>query len=112
MATRQRLQPEHRRQQLIEVARELYAAGQSDAGFEEVAQLAGVQRSLLYRYFPGGRADLYQAVVEDSWRQLVTQVDTTPERPVTSKLPRNVAVFLDLAEAGNPALLVVWQSRH
>lgn len=111
--TTRRLAPEARRRQLVDVALELFAANaHDDVGLEDVAARADVQRSLLYRYFPGGKPDLYLAVVEEAWRRLVHRVDTDPSRPLDRKLPANVATFLDLGERVDPALRVAAQARR
>ena len=108
-----RLAPEARRRQLVDEALALFAAGGHDeVGLEHVAARAHVRRSLLYRYFPGGKPDLYLAVVEEAWRRLVEKVDTDAGRPLEHKLPDNVTVFLDLAERGDPAMAVLAQARR
>jgi AcrR family transcriptional regulator len=111
MSTARRLAPETRRAQLVDRALELFAAGgHQDVALDGVAQASGVRRSLLYRYFPGGKPDLYLAVVEEAWRRLVDRIDTDRGRPVEEKLPANVATFLDLAEAGDAAVRVLAQA--
>lgn len=108
-----RLAPEARRRQLVDTAFDLFAkSSYEDVSLDDVATEADVRRGLLYRYFPGGKPDLYLAVVEHAWARLVGLVDTDPVRPLKSKLPANVGIFLDLAERGDPALLVVAQSRR
>jgi AcrR family transcriptional regulator len=112
-STARRLAPAARREQLVDAALDVFAGAPFETvGLEDVAARAGVRRSLLYRYFPDGKADLHLAVVEEAWRRLVHRVDTDPSRPVDRKLPENVATFLDLAAAGDPALLVAAQARR
>lgn len=106
-----RLAPEARRNQLVGVGLELFAgAGHDDVGLDEVAAGAGVRRGLVYRYFRAGKPDLYLAIVEEAWGRLVALIDTDAARPLASKLPANVATFLDLAEAGDPAVRVLAQA--
>jgi AcrR family transcriptional regulator len=108
-----RLAPDARREQLVGAALEAFADGSYErVGLEEVAARADVARPLLYRYFPGGKPELFVAVLEEAWRRLVDQVDTGDGRPVTAKLPANVARFVGLAERSDPALRVVQQARH
>ncbi len=112
-APARRLAPEARRRQLVDTALTRFAAaGYEDVGLEEVASSASVRRSLLYRYFPGGKGDLYLAVVEEAWRRLMQMVDTDAGRPLERKLPDNVAMFLDLAERADPAMTVLAQARR
>ncbi|MFL5845382.1 MAG: TetR/AcrR family transcriptional regulator [Solirubrobacteraceae bacterium] len=111
--TQRRLPPAARREQLVDVALALFAESSYEAvGLEEVANAAGVRRSLLYRYFPDGKPDLYLAVVEEAWRRLVHRIDTDPSRPLERKLPENVATFLDLSASRDPALRVAGQARR
>jgi AcrR family transcriptional regulator len=50
---RQRLSPERRREQLLQIGARLFAEHPyEDVWIEEVAELAGVSRGLLYHYFP------------------------------------------------------------
>lgn len=67
-----RLSRQARREQLVAAAIPLVARrGPADLSLDEVAERAGVTRNLLYHYFPGGRSDLVNAVVDDAERQLV-----------------------------------------
>src|SRR5262249_12142148 len=108
-----RLVPEERRKQLVEVALELFARrNRNDVGLDDVAERAGVRRSLLYRYFPRGKDALSLAVVEEAWSRMVDLIDTDPDRPLKSKLPENVATFVTLADKGDPALRVLAKARR
>lgn len=63
-APRQRLDPEARRQLLLDAAEATFAdKGYPQTGLAEIAEAAGVSKTLLYHYFPDGRPELYQAVV-------------------------------------------------
>jgi AcrR family transcriptional regulator len=107
-----RLPPEERRQHLVETALSVFAAdgfAETDPG--DVAAAAGVGRPLIYHYFPGGKEDLYVAALELAWVQLVERLTVDPQRG-KSLLPANLAVYLDLAEAGDPAVALVRQSRR
>jgi AcrR family transcriptional regulator len=108
-----RLAPEVRRQQLLGVAIELFADRPYEAvGLEEVAGRAGVRRSLLYRYFPAGKPDLFLAAVEEAWRRLLGLLDTNPTRDLESKMPANVALFVGLADRDEPALWMLHRARY
>ena len=107
-----RLPPEQRRQHLVETALSTFAtSGFADTDPGDIASAAGVGRPLIYHYFPGGKEDLYVAALELAWSQLVEQLTVDPQRG-ESLLPANLAVFLDLAEAGDPAVTLVRQSRR
>jgi AcrR family transcriptional regulator len=63
---------------LVRAARELFAArGYADVGTEEIVQAAGVTRGALYHHFPGGKEQLFQAVL--------VQVSVEMTREVMSK---------------------------
>ncbi|HEY1511594.1 MAG TPA: TetR/AcrR family transcriptional regulator [Solirubrobacteraceae bacterium] len=63
---------------LVRAARELFAArGYAGVGTEEIVQAAGVTRGALYHHFPGGKEQLFQAVL--------VQVSVEMTREVMSK---------------------------
>ena len=67
----QRLSPAERRELLIDAAERTFAdRGYTQAGLAEVAEVAGVSKTLLYHYFPDGRPELYREVMD----RLVDQV--------------------------------------
>ncbi len=69
-ATRQRLSPEARRKQLIELAMEVFASqGIERAGHTEIAKLAGVSTATVFNYFPT-RDDLVVAVLGEIRKQV------------------------------------------
>lgn len=60
-----RLRPEDRRTEIIRAARGVFLdAGYDGAALAEVAAAGEVSRGSIYRYFPSGRADLAEAVIE------------------------------------------------
>ncbi|MDI9916529.1 TetR/AcrR family transcriptional regulator [Rhodococcus sp. IEGM 1379] len=65
MATpRRRLDREQRRTQLLDIGTQLFAdRSYEDVWIEEVAEIAGVSRGLMYHYFPTKR-DFFAAIVE------------------------------------------------
>lgn len=63
---RVRKSPEARRAEIVTVARGVFAEnGYSDAGLADVASAAHVSKGLLYHYFPDGRPQLVESVIED-----------------------------------------------
>jgi len=74
-ATRQRLAPAQRRQQIIDAARVLYSdRAYDDVSTSELAEAAGVARGLINHYF-GDKRELFLAVMRESILM--------PERPLT-----------------------------
>src|SRR3989442_7610557 len=69
-----RLPAPRRRHQLLDVARELFAAGGFHAtSMDEVAEAAGVTKPVLYQHFPSKRA-LYRELLEDVGRRLLGDI--------------------------------------
>ena len=65
MATRRQEDKEKRRQEIVAVAAELFAAqGLENVSFGDVAKKAGTSRSLVYFYFPNKESLLLAAVLE------------------------------------------------
>lgn len=83
---RNRLPVDERRQQLLELATELFAERTyEEISVDEIAQAAGISKGLLYHYFPGKRA-FYVAAVRHAARQLLDETDVE----VTAGGPPNV----------------------
>jgi AcrR family transcriptional regulator len=71
-----------RRAQLLDVARDVLAAGgPSEGGMADVAQAAGVSPGLLYHYFPGGRAELVEALARRFLDDLCDRVAVAANLP-------------------------------
>jgi AcrR family transcriptional regulator len=73
--------------------------GPLDLSLDEVADRAGVTRNLLYHYFPGGRADLVAAAVEEAERQLLPAWAPARAQPDPEALSEAVARVFDHALA-------------
>ncbi len=107
-----RLPPAERRRHLVAVALEAFAErGYAGTELADVAAAAGVGRPLLYHYFEGGKEDLYVAVLERAWGDLTARLEVDPERG-RSMLATNLPAYLDLIEAGDPAVAVIRGSRR
>ncbi|MEV8094139.1 helix-turn-helix domain-containing protein [Kitasatospora sp. NPDC085879] len=66
-----RLPVEQRREQLISVALELFSSRPpEEVGLDDVAQAAGASRPLVYRYFAGGKQQLYEAALRSAAEEL------------------------------------------
>jgi AcrR family transcriptional regulator len=104
-----RLSVEERRGQLITTALVLFAhSAPEDVSLDDVAAAAGVSRPLVYRYFPGGKQQLYEAALgsaADELRQCFAEPQTGPlSRRLSRALDRYLA-FVDGHDAGFSALL-------
>ena len=63
---------------LIRVARQLFSAGYDNVSTPEIVRAAEVTRGALYHHFPDKQA-LFEAVVDDVARDLVTAINTAAE---------------------------------
>lgn len=104
-----RLSVEERRGQLLEAALSLFAhSAPEDVSLDDVAEAAGVSRPLVYRYFPGGKQQLYEAALTSAADELRTCFDEPHEGPLLPRLSRAVdryLAFVDQHDAGFSALL-------
>jgi len=104
-----RLRVEERRSQLLDTALRLFAQHPpEDVSLDDVAVAAGVSRPLVYRYFPGGKQQLYEAALRSAADELKQCFDEPLEGP---RIPRLVRVldrylaFVDEHDIGFSALL-------
>ncbi|WP_431042245.1 TetR/AcrR family transcriptional regulator [Streptomyces sp. P1-3] len=87
-----RLSVEERRAQLISVALTLFAErAPEDVSLDDVATAAGASRPLVYRYFPGGKQQLYEAAL----RSAVDELELCFAEPQTGPLTRRLTRALD-----------------
>ncbi|HET8619126.1 MAG TPA: TetR/AcrR family transcriptional regulator [Acidimicrobiales bacterium] len=112
-----RLAPEERKALLVAAAEETFATrGYTQAGLAEVANLAGVSKTLLYHYFPDGRPELYREVMERLVGEVVESVQsalrtpTTTERRLAALVSALLAYFEDRPDAYRLLILEPWGS--
>ncbi|MFC4493711.1 TetR/AcrR family transcriptional regulator [Streptomyces ovatisporus] len=104
-----RLTVDQRRSQLISTALRLFAHNPpEDVSLDDVAAEAGVSRPLVYRYFPGGKQQLYEAALRSAADELEQCFAEEQTGPLTSRLTRALdryLAFVDEHDAGFMALL-------
>ncbi|MET8828249.1 helix-turn-helix domain-containing protein [Streptomyces sp. NPDC004610] len=104
-----RLSVEARRAQLLTAALTLFALrAPEDVSLDDVAEAAGVSRPLVYRYFPGGKQQLYEAALRSAADELEHCFDEPRVGPLLSRLSRALdryLAFVDGHDAGFSALL-------
>ncbi|POX55628.1 TetR family transcriptional regulator [Streptomyces sp. Ru71] len=104
-----RLSVEERRSQLLTAALSLFAhRAPEDVSLDDVAEAAGVSRPLVYRYFPGGKQQLYEAALRSAAEQLQLCFAEPHEGPLLTRLSRALdryLAFVDEHDAGFSALL-------
>jgi len=98
MATRTRLSREARQDQLLELGAELFAdRSYEDVHIEELSEVAGVSRGLLYHYFPTKRAFFAAMVRRESSRMREL---TAPDEslPILERLRHGIETYLDYCQ--------------
>ncbi|GAA0930714.1 TetR/AcrR family transcriptional regulator [Streptomyces thermoalcalitolerans] len=104
-----RLSVEERRAQLLDAALSLFAQRvPEEVSLDDVAEAAGVSRPLVYRYFPGGKQQLYEAALRSAAEELRHCLDEPHEGPPLSRLARvldRYLAFVDQHATGFTALL-------
>lgn len=104
-----RLGVEERRRQLLGAALSLFAhRAPEDVSLDDVAEAAGVSRPLVYRYFPGGKQQLYEAALGSAADELKLCFAEPQTGPLTRRLTRALdryLAFVDQHDAGFSALL-------
>ncbi len=100
MAKRQRLSAAERRDQLLSVAREVFAEhGYEATTIEEVAQRAGVSKPIVYEHF-GAKEGLYAAIVDREMDNLVGRVSVViAEGPPRERFESAVLAFMTYVKA-------------
>ncbi|MGA8987074.1 helix-turn-helix domain-containing protein [Aeromicrobium sp.] len=96
-ATRQRLAPAERRQQIIEAARVLYSERPFDAvSTGELAEAAGVARGLINHYF-GDKRELFLEVMRESILMPERPLDGLDGKPLQERARLTMDWILDAA---------------
>jgi AcrR family transcriptional regulator len=84
--TGRRLEPQQRREQLLDVGAAMFAEkGYEDVLIEDIAARAGVSRALLYHYFPSKR-DLYVTIFKRASNRLLAHANLDPQLPLADQL--------------------------
>src|SRR6478609_611102 len=105
--TQRRLAPEARRSQIVDAARTLFAERPyGTVTTADVADAAGVARSLVHHYFDGIRG-VFMAVVAQGGAELADVRTAGPETPLDERLAHNVAAGLDVVDRNRETWLAV-----
>ncbi|MFD8232433.1 TetR/AcrR family transcriptional regulator [Streptomyces sp. NPDC059696] len=97
--TRRRLSTQERREQLLSVGARLFSESPyDDVWIEQVAEIAGVSRGLLYHYFPTKR-EFFAAVVERESERMLRMTAAVPGVPVREQLGPGLEAFLEYVQA-------------
>jgi AcrR family transcriptional regulator len=105
-----RLPAPRRRHQLLDVARELFAAGGFHAtSMDDVAEAAGVTKPVLYQHFPSKRA-LYRELLEDVGSRLMADI-TAAAAPADSgreRVQNGIAAYFRFVTDNRPAFRLLF----
>ena len=94
-----RLDPEQRRETILDAANALFAERAYDeVSIEDIARSAGVTRGLVHHYF-GGRKDVYIGLLERLGAQREDQLPLPVGRTSRARVADNVSRWLDWTEA-------------
>ena len=94
-----RLDPEQRREQILDAANGLFAErGYDEVSIEDVARAAGVTRGLVHHYF-GGRKDVYVALLERLGEVREDELRPPVGRSARARVTDSVSRWLDWTEA-------------
>lgn len=113
MSQGKRLPREQRRGELLEVARRVFGRkGFRSTEVNEVAREAGVTRPILYRHFPGGKADVFMEVLNSHLEDLMGSVRSAM---AMSSAPRErlrlgIDAYLRFAESRPEGFLLLVRS--
>lgn len=97
------LGPERRRPLVLDAALEIFAEGGfADASMQAIADRAGVSKAVLYDCFPGGKQEIYYALLERSehtfMEHMVQVLERTERLSIDESLRQGLRAFLDYAE--------------
>lgn len=99
MATRTRLSREARQDQLLDLGAELFAdRSYEEVHIEELSEVAGVSRGLLYHYFPNKRA-FFAAMVKRESERMSELPTPDPQASVPVQLLQTIETYLDYCHA-------------
>jgi AcrR family transcriptional regulator len=105
-----RLPAPRRRHQLLDVARELFAAGGFHAtSMDDVAEAAGVTKPVLYQHFPSKRA-LYRELLEDVGRRLLAEITAAaaPADNGRERVQNGMAAYFRFVTDNQPAFRLLF----
>ncbi|MFI0466427.1 TetR/AcrR family transcriptional regulator [Saccharopolyspora sp. 5N102] len=105
MGARRRLPPDQRRGELLEIGAQLFATRPyDDVLMEEVAELAGISRANLYRYFASKR-DLFAAIYQRAADELLEVAKVDPARPMAEQVSAGLDAHIDYFVANRQTVL-------
>ncbi|GAB3723498.1 TetR family transcriptional regulator [Nocardiopsis oceani] len=110
---RKRMTGKERRQQLLEIGRELFAERGFDAtSVEEIAARAGVSKPVVYEHF-GGKEGIYAVVVDREMRTLLGMMgEALTAEHARSKIEKAALALLRYVEEDSVGFRVLTRDSH
>lgn len=108
MATRirTRLAPDARRQDILDHARQLFGRKSYAAvSASEIARTAGVTPALISHYFPGGKRDIFLALIEEFIHSLPNTIRADQTAPLRERVAHTVDNWLGWLDANRETWL-------
>jgi AcrR family transcriptional regulator len=103
---RTRLAPDARREEILEHARQLFGTRSYAAvSASEIARAAGVTPALVSHYFPGGKRDLFLALVAQLRGQVAPAIRVDQNLPLRDRVTTTVESWLDWLGANSETWL-------
>lgn len=110
--SKDRLQPELRKQQLLLFGRDYFAASPRDGGsMEEIARMAGISKGLLYHYF-GDRRGFYLATVRDAVDGLIKAIEEALSKRPDAELRAIIDAFASYCRENSGIYRAVIRGGH
>jgi AcrR family transcriptional regulator len=110
-ASRVRLTADERRKQLVGIGLQLLTSRPiHEVTIDEVAEIAGISRSLLFHYFPAKR-DYHVAVVEAAGRRLLRATTPDSALPAEQQLPAMIDAFVGFVQRRREPYLALVRGR-
>lgn len=101
-----RLAPDARREQILEHARQLFGARSYAAvSASEIARAAGVTPALVSHYFPGGKRDIFLALIAELREHVVEAVRVNPDLSVHERVTAQIENWMNWLEANSETWL-------
>jgi len=93
-----RLPADHRREQLLQIGRDLFSAGRYlDVSVNEIAETAGISKGLLYHYF-GSKDEFFLSGFRERAQELLAACETDPDLPYSEQISCGMKGYLDFVE--------------
>jgi AcrR family transcriptional regulator len=107
------LGPERRRPLVLDAAQGIFAEGGfSDASMAAIATRAGVSKAVLYDCFPGGKQEIYYALLDRAEKAfmdfMLGVLDQTNKLPLDRALREGITSFVEYARANPQTFRIIF----